>query len=510
VKGAPLVLTAFLALTTACGSTVSTTSTGAPAGSAAYGLGDRPGDGLGAELGGSPVAGAAVPGGALNDPTSVSATTPDASSTAPPGANPGAPAAGGAAGTNGVPTTTVSGQAASNIPGVTPTSITIGVLAADPQANESLESAGFGAASLGDEPASWRSMADQINERGGVAGRKVKLIFHLVNLTDPPAQQGQEGCAKFTQDNKVAIVLSGYYYSSLHTCLSKVGVPALLGTNYGVDSTLAKSTSTVAAWATPLLDRLAATLPSALRSMGTLKSGTTAGIFVVDSPPFTRSARRLEQGLERHGVKVLTQFVRDSDSGDYSGAASDASAAVLRFRSEGVTEVLFLTRNAFEPTTFMQAANSQNYRPTYLLSSQQYPNALAGLVPPSQLDGALGVGWAPALDLSAGFDSGPQAESCLRNMRERGRSYNGATQVLVALLVCDAFDLFKRAAEGPDGLASRDTLLRSALRANGFVSAVTIKTAFPGGRRDGVAGYRPLAFNADCGCFRYFGPSREM
>jgi ABC-type branched-subunit amino acid transport system substrate-binding protein len=482
-------LVALLALSTACGSTVQLTST-STSGGADQGLGPATGS----------TVDASQPGTART-PQTGTASVPSTRS----GGQAVTVARGSAAAASAGPA-----AVANNIPGVTKTTLTIGVLAADPQANTTLENAGFGAASLGDEPASWRAMADEANAHGGIAGRRLVMVFFLVNLTDSPATQGQAACEKFTQDNKVAMVLSGYYYASADTCLAQKGVPAFLGTNYGVDRTAAARTRTVVAWATPLLDRLATVLPGAFQRLGELKSGTSAGIFVTDSAPFRRSAALLSSALTHSGVKVVTETVRDSDSGDYSGAASDASAAVLKFRSAGVTEVLFLSHNAFEPTLLMQAANSQGYQPTYLLSTQQYPGSLVGLVPASQLKGALAIGWAPAEDLTSGYDSSPRAQECLRELKRHGRTYSSPAQTLVGLLACDGVDLLKRAAEATGGLTSRDVLQRNAIDAKGFVSAVTIKTAFPGGRRDGVAAYRPMAFGSDCGCFRYTGPATGM
>ena len=485
-----VLLASLLSLATACGSTVqmSSTATTDP------GLG-----GLGSSTGQAP---AAVPSSAA---AAVASGLPSSSVTGPTGtvAGPG----------TGVPGRANAAEPVSgaSIPGITKTTITVGVLAADPGANKTLDSAGFGAASLGDEPASWRAMADEVNARGGLAGRRLVLVFYLVNLTDSPSTQGQAACEKFTQDNKVAVVLAGYYYASADRCLSQHGVPALLGTNYGVDSVQAPQTRMVVAWATPLLDRLAAVLPGAFQRMGKLKAGTAAGIFVVDAAPFRRSAAKLEAALKGAGLEVVTQAVRDSDGGDYSGAASDASAAVLRFRSAGVTEILFVTHNAFEPALLMQAANSQSYKPTYLLSTQQYPAGLVGLAPAGQLDGALAIGWAPAIDLSSGYDTSARAQECVRALKRQGRTYSSGTQELVGLLACDGIDLLKRATELPGGLTSREALRRAALSpATRFVSAVTFLTRFAGDRPDGVDAYRPLAFGSSCGCFTYTGPVTRM
>lgn len=483
----------LLALTTACGSTVpsSTTLTGAAPRTAVD-------DGLGAA---PPVA---EVGAAPESPGAVASAAEPTQARVEAGPAAAAPAAGGA---SVAPATT----ATTTLPGVTRTTITVGVIATDPGADETLESAGFGSAAVGNDPANWRAAADEVNARGGIGGRQVTLLFHLINLTDPPSVQGQAACARFTEDNTVAMVLSGYYYAPAHSCLSQQGVPALLGTNYGVDRTASQQTQTVVAWATPLLDRLAATLVDGYSGLGRLKPGTSAGIFVVDSPPYRRSAAQLKAALTRRGLTVVTQTVRDSDTGDYSGASGDASAAVLQFRSAGVTEVLFLSRNAFEPALLMQAASSQGYEPTYLLSTQQYPAALTGLVPGSQLDGALALGWAPAADLTSGYDERPEAQRCLTALEKRGRSFSSGTQALSGMLACDGLFLLDRAAERPGALSSRESLLGATLAAgNGFPSAVTHPTAFPGGRRDGVASYRPMAYSADCRCFRYTGALRRM
>lgn len=405
-----------------------------------------------------------------------------------------------------VPEGPTSAAGGARVPGLTATTLTVGVVAADPQANTTLEDAGFGAASLGDEPASWRAMADEVNARGGVAGRRLVLVFHLVNLTDPPASQGQAACDRFTQDTPVAAVVSGYFYASAHECLAQRGVPSILGTNYGVDAVLARRSQQVVAWATPLLDRIVDAVPGAFQRLGHLRRGTTVGLFVVDAPPYRRSADALGAALRALGLTVVVATVRDSESGDYGTAARDASSAVLRFRTEGVTETLFLSRNAFEPTLFMQAASSQGYQPRYLLTSQQYPGGLVGLVPPDQLEGAVALGWAPPADLVADAATSPRARDCVKRLAARGRSYESAAQLSVGLLACDGLDLLDRAAELPGGVSSRSALQRNAVDpATRFVSAFALRTAFDGGRRDGVADYRPMTFDRDCTCFRYTG-----
>jgi hypothetical protein len=480
---------ATVLLATACGSTVQLQ------GSATVGGGA---DGLAAGTAAAGTSGTTTTAGPGATTTTQTTTTTTAQHQVPTTGH----------GTTAATTTSTAAQGIS-MPGVTAKTITVGVLAADPSTTKTLTDAGLGAAAVGDEPASWRALADDVNAHGGIAGRKLVLVFYLVNLTDPQPQQGAAACARFTQDHKVAIVLSGYYYAGAHDCLSKKGVPSLLGTNYGVDSTDQRQTSKVVAWATPLLDRLAGALPDAFQQMGKLTRGTAAGVFVTDAPPFTRSAAVLSRELTARGIKVYVQTVKDSASGDYGAAANDGSAAVLKFRSAGVTEVMFLSHNAFEPTVFMQAANAQGYHPTYLLSTQQYPAQLAGLVPAGQLDGSVALGWAPPVDLASGYATSPVAKRCLATLAKHGQSFGSGAQAAVGLLACDAVDLLRRAAGA--GLTSRAALADQALSpATGFVSAFTLRTAFPGGRHDGIDAWRPMAFAGGCSCYSYTGPQRQL
>jgi hypothetical protein len=252
-------------------------------------------------------------------------------------------------------------------------------------------------------------------------------------------------------------------------------------------------------------------LPGAFQRLGKLKAGTSVGILAVEAPAFTRTAAQLSADLTRRGLKVVVKTVKDSASGDYGAAASDASSAVLQFRSAGVTEVLFVSHNAFEPTLFMQAASSQQFRPTYLLSTQQYPGTLPGLVPAGQLDGAVAIGWAPAVDLVSGYAESAPARACMAAMKKHGRTFSTSAQALIGLLACDGVNLLHGAAALPGALAGRPALQRAALDpATGFVSAVTFRTSFVGGRRDGVASYRPMTYDGSCRCFRYTGAVTGM
>jgi ABC-type branched-subunit amino acid transport system substrate-binding protein len=109
-------------------------------------------------------------------------------------------------------------------PGVTAKEIFIGIAYT---ANGDQANAAIGAAiSRGDERKNAQAVIDQINERGGVAGRKLKPVFYAYDAqsTETSASQDQGACAAFTEDNKVFAVASGGLTETFNGCMQKAGV----------------------------------------------------------------------------------------------------------------------------------------------------------------------------------------------------------------------------------------------------------------------------------------------
>jgi hypothetical protein len=198
-------------------------------------------------------------------------------------------------------------------------------------------------------------------------------------------------------------------------------------------------------------------------------------------------------------------------------AASDAPlllaralAAVLDFQRAGVNRVLMLDAGVAAPV-FMREAERLGFRPRYGLNSSMVPAALPGNVPAAQLEGAIGAGFAPLLDVAA--DGEPKAPAARRRCED---IYRGAGVALgprtaegafAAIGLCDAILSVKAAVEqaGDDAAAP----LAAAFERLGrrLPAAVALASRLTNQQHDGAAELRPVAFDDRCTCMRYSGPA---
>jgi hypothetical protein len=125
----------------------------------------------------------------------------------------------------------------------------------------------------------------------------------------------------------------------------------------------------------------------------------------------------------------------------------------------------------------------------------------------------MGLGWLPYLDLPStawASVSPPGIAECRRAMAAAKQDFSSGTTLGIAAWICDDWfflrDVF---AAG----ATDEASFRRAAEALGerFRPAATFGTRFGIGRtHDGASGYRLVAFNDSCSCFRYTSPTRPM
>jgi hypothetical protein len=139
---------------------------------------------------------------------------------------------------------------------------------------------------------------------------------------------------------------------------------------------------------------------------------------------------------------------------------------------------------------------------------------LRASVPPRQLQGAVGIGWMPLVDVPAGPDDDvpPTRARCSEIYRRAGVAVGDRSPYgqFSAYGYCSSLlmlrDVLSRAPNtGVDAL-------RSGIEALGdrFSSALTFATSLNGDYHDGAAGYRLLRYDGSCGCFRYQGPVTSL
>jgi ABC-type branched-subunit amino acid transport system substrate-binding protein len=489
------VAVALLALT-ACGTTVPLTAR-QQAGLSPQGLSS---DG-GAATGMLPSAGpAAVDGGVGGSVTTPGGTTQQ------PGAAPVASGPSAAEGGAGAASTGSGGSAV----GVTATTINVGVYTAAGY-SKFASSAGFNVA-LGDQARVARTVIDYINAHGGMAGRKAVPVIHDADLAmaaQNPEAEYQSACTSWTQDAKVYAVVSpiGTGSDTLYTCLSKAGV---LTVSAGESRDEAFFTRFADWFYEPVdmnLTRIMRTNADALATAGFFGKAPKIGVVIGDKPDErTALAKGLKPALARHGLSVADTFA--VPAGNNGNAAY--SSAVLKFRSEGITHVLFGFLGS--PLLFMTNAENQGYRPLYGLHSRNSPAAVIQQnAPAAQQRGAMGTGWQPMNDVDGNHDPGilnARQKTCLDLTKKAGQDNNVRATALLALWICDGLFFLR------DSLASTRDLSPAGFRkgAEGlgaFPAASTFRSAFaPGRLHDGASAYRLFAYKTDCSCYQYTSPLR--
>ena len=405
-------------------------------------------------------------------------------------------------------------------PGVT-TPLSIGFVV---QANSSELAKSVGADNLqnGDERATVEALVQDLNARGGIQGRRIVPVIYEY---DPASDSDlsviqQEACAAFTEDNRVVAALLGWHDFSDHaleTCLQRKGVVTVnsAGILTGDEALLRRLPDYIAPPGVSL-GRQAASYADSLARQGFFTKGTRVGVLVLDQPDYRGALEgSLVPALRRHGVTQLEKafYPPLRTTADVSSQSAAISSTVLRFKSLGIDRVLFLQLGVNGPLFFMQSAESQDYRPRYALSTTDAPTALVPLVPAAQLQGSVGMGWMPVIDVPAAQDapSAPARKTCLDLIRKKtGETFANRTIEYVALSFCDSVMFFAhvaRQATAVDQPSLRDAVARVG---TSYQSPLVLRSAFGPARRDGAASSRDLAYTSSCTCFAYSGPVRPL
>jgi hypothetical protein len=397
-------------------------------------------------------------------------------------------------------------------PGVTAKQVKVGITYVE-GVDQAFAALGASAISLGDTKAIFQQMIDHINKTGGLAGRQVVPVYYAYQAAGDAEAQHQAACAAMTQDNKVLFVTGltlgfGPTGNTLVPCLAKAGT-MWLGPPDGDD--VFWSTHRRFLFSPDALSstRELANLADSAHAQGFFGAGARIGLIQVDRPEIARSVQHgLEPALARHGFKVDERIVVPSN--DSFPAA--VSSAVLRFRSAGVTNVMFAAPGGGGPYYFMATANSQGYKPRYALSTWDAPTVVQTLAPAEQLKGTVGQGFVPVLDVDAARDPGgtPATKQCADMYKAASFDTNNRLAVGQMYWACDTFffartGLSKAATYDPAGFEQ----VVDAMGAT-FVPAATFSSRFKPGQHDGAGTYRFLAYGDDCSCFRYVGGARDF
>jgi hypothetical protein len=388
----------------------------------------------------------------------------------------------------------------------------VGLLYADNgQANAAL---GVGTSNSLTPEKALKAFVSAFNRSGGLAGRRLEPVYHAIDATASDySAQASAACARFTQDTRVAVVLDYALHIryGMGACLAKNGI-AHLALN-AADEAEADALPLLVTPGAMTTDRLYRGVLAGLSRTKYVGRENRVGVLLEDCPHLRRV---LDRAIEPTMASLGLQLTRTQTFGCATGfaaagpAASAIQSAVLAFRSAGVDRVLMVSD--FEQVAlllFGPQAESQGYRPGYLLSSQAQASVMRPNLPAGQWPQLHGVGYARGVDIDDPRTPLPSTDRrCLSLLQAGGAAAQGWQDTYVATGICTPFLLLEQALRSTGGDAQGRAVAQAvASFGTSFVAAGTVdgRTRFGRGRNDGPDDAAPFGFVQDCSCMRYTG-----
>jgi len=488
----------------ACGSTVQQTGQAQLAGGGGSG-GLTSGDGLG---GGAAAGGTSLPADA--GPDAVNGVTGPTGTTS---GSTGGSASGAGSTVAGAPAAGTGGSAASAPGGAAVTSpIIVGFVTVD-YAKAISQAGGDGNTGDRNADAIFKNYVQAFNAAGGLAGRRIKPLYYVVDGSSSNYDAGFEAaCSYFTQDNKVEMVATaGVVNLNFSACLAKHNVPDYNANSWTLPKAVLAKTPGYFGPVGVSHERAAASLVDLALRQGWFKKCEKIGIVVDGCPEHEATAKQIvEPRLHKAGIESVTVvpyscFRGFSSLGEMSAGMQNA---VLRFRQEGVTTVMYVTYvENIAHLSFVHEADSQQYVPKYVVNSTTFLAALAPDMPERQAAGMHGVGWQPVIDLWVFPAAKSPARTACLDLLKKGdvQPPKNIGELFAMFSICDVMRLMDAQLTATKGSARI-----SALFATGSALKSSYTSAIGWGPADMTDGQgpelvEPFTYHPDCKCVRFDG-----
>lgn len=491
-------------------------------------LGDRPDTGAGSggslAVGGSPGGGGAITGGS---PLPVASLVPGATLApgtvlpgggivGPGGAIVGAdgapvPVSGGGGTGGGRPGSTggsgTTGAAAPVVrtasdQGITASTLTVGGFLID-----------FGSASDAGATVPGYDVADQkryvdalvadINDRGGVGGRRLIVKFRKVDITDQ--QTMRDACTSFGQSDRVFAVLQvlGVYGDPILKCAVDQKLPFL--SNDGAVSSYYAAAKGYLVTTQPSTLRTVLNMEQELNRLGEFK-GKTVGVLYEDGY-LEPDSKAVVSALKRHGHPAVEGVVSSSD---VATGLRQLPVVAQDFCSKGVDYVLLLVNELYTDQFHSNVERFANCRPAYAVSDFDF--AMNG---DSFLDGQNDSFFNRVLSVTAGrVGEGrvgkpePAADAACRTAYEKksglkaDRNVAAESRYFNAIAACGVLNILKRGFEAAGTNPTRASFVASFARIGSFPNPGYGASAFSSKRYDAPEVVRISRAFLDCKCWK--------
>jgi hypothetical protein len=440
----------------------------------------------------------ALPPTGTTSPASGTKRTPGGGTTITSGPTVGA--------TSGAPTAGSSTPTAPTAADHTP--ITVGIPYIDAAATSSvLSGIGKGLASADTKKVTDLEIA-RINAAGGLSGHPIKAYYYDINPNTPSATYEQGTCDQFTEDHPVQIEMDPGMSMSFQQCALAGGIAGIIDT--GVPGLTSSELASLPGLVYPdgiSLDRLAKLEVQRLVASHWFQPGAKIGILYFETAPYAEAEKVLEAALAADHIDVKDRIAMHTvtSTSDLTTLLTQAQGADLRFRSEGVTNLMFVETNAWLSGFFGLEAGPQGYYPKYAFTSDEPLGNVDANVSARELQGSEFVGWVPSEDVPSTSDVPAGGKACMTYMHQHGQPMSTPNERAGSIAICEQFDYLKAVvAQIPPGQALIRSTFVAATHAVGSSyksdNALGVNTS---SRSDGADTVQMGAYDEGCKCFKY-------
>jgi ABC-type branched-subunit amino acid transport system substrate-binding protein len=262
------------------------------------------------------------------------------------------------------------------------------------------------------QEAAFRAFFEEINARGGINGRKLEYTIQSFDVTNREDQIAV--CRRLTKEKQVFAVLGGFNIPDPNACIVEENkTPLVTISNNNPDWLYQRAQGRLFT----LYPRSGRMMPAIVAEMERTKLADKKIGILSDrlNDPNSLVAKQLETLLKDHGHNVV---YRGELSDQIPEASSQTPVEVNRMRTAGGTGaevVVFLQSNSIYGTQFVNAANGQNYHPTYVNSdwSSNNGDSVNANMPNSYENDAVAFTFSRILSGKRPYAIPPQHKRCL-------------------------------------------------------------------------------------------------
>jgi hypothetical protein len=213
-----------------------------------------------------------------------------------------------------------------------------------------------------------QAMIKWVDSHGGLGGREIQPVYYSHNFTSPT--DFQDLCTTFFQDNHIFVDVPFAESPSEYPCFQE-NHAILLGAG-GPTSEFQKYAGNLYGVASMPTEVYLKNYAIDVVKSHWIKPGAKVGLIYANNTDIATAVQQeVIPYLKSHGIKLVdtAQAIQILDVASFQEAQVPTQNAVLRFKQEGITQVLMPAWGEYNLLIWLRDAVPQNYFPAYAFGS---------------------------------------------------------------------------------------------------------------------------------------------